>query len=242
MSIRPETNPSTTPCRIMSRSVATESASRRPIPLTAAEGLGLRPTTAHHGQTPPLSGRTPHGTPSVVHGTDRYADSRTEVSHHRRESASARCAGSSGLPICNASRPYPQWCRITSGLADSCCGRFTTAYSECERSSNGMRSRPPADRSRALDLEGGEACRPHQANSALPIAADRFVVTQLHPSSTEDDPGCACSATRASVHSSERDHTLVSYHRAPATGTATNGFSSAVGPYTDGTGTSRSRK
>ena len=44
----------------------------------------------------------------------------------RPDSASARCAGSSRPPICNASHPCTASCRTSSGRADICSALFTS--------------------------------------------------------------------------------------------------------------------
>ena len=92
--------------------------------------------------------------PSVVHCTDRYANNRAEVSHQPTRQRERQMRGFKSAAHLQRFASNTASYRISFGWADTSCGRFITACSERGRSSNGMRSRPPADRSRALDLEG----------------------------------------------------------------------------------------
>ena len=107
--------------------------------------------------------------PSVVHCTDRYANNHAEVSHQptRQRERQMRGFKSAGhlQRFASVHGVVPNLFRA-SALA-TCCGRFTTAFSERDRSSNGMRWPAPAERARALDLEGRRACCLRQVDSAL---------------------------------------------------------------------------
>jgi putative transposase len=76
--------------------------------------------------------------PSVVHCTDRYANNRAGVSHQPTRQRERQMRGF---------KSAAHWQRFASvhgvvqnlfRVADTCCGRFTPAYSERGRSSNGM--------------------------------------------------------------------------------------------------------
>ena len=77
--------------------------------------------------------------PSVLHGTDQYANNRAEVSHQPPDSVSARCGVSSRPLSSNGSRRFTVLCRICSESVDTSCDRLTTVCSARARSLNGMR-------------------------------------------------------------------------------------------------------
>ncbi len=64
--------------------------------------------------------------PSVIHSTRQYENNRTRSLINRSVSGSARCAGSSRPPLCNALRRCTASYKASSGSADICSALFTT--------------------------------------------------------------------------------------------------------------------
>lgn len=72
--------------------------------------------------------------PSVVHCTDRYAHNRTEASHQPTRQRERQMRGFKSAAHLQRFASVHGGYRTSSGSADTCCGRFTTACSERERS------------------------------------------------------------------------------------------------------------
>ena len=92
--------------------------------------------------------------PSVIHSTRQYEHNRAEVSHQPTRQRERQMRPSSRPLIYNGSPPSMVWCRISLGWVDICFGRFTTACCGRRPSSNGIRSRAPAERARGVRLRG----------------------------------------------------------------------------------------
>jgi len=93
-------------------------------------------------------------------------------------------------------------------------------------------------RPRRADARTGPPRVPRATRRAPASSANHVEVGGTPSSSAAPAPAPAASRARPLVHATPR----LARYRAPPAGMAANGLSSAVGPYTDGTGTSSSRK
>ncbi len=88
-----------------------------------------------------LSYKAAHRTvmPSVVHSTRQYENNRAEVSHQSTRQREGQMRRFKSVGPRNASCRCTGSCRTSFVWGATCSGLFTTVYSECARSTSGMR-------------------------------------------------------------------------------------------------------